>query len=245
MRYKIIIEYDGSYFSGWQWQKDRDSVQSVLSAAILELTKEQVVVEGAGRTDAGVHATGQCAHFDLKKPWIPFKLQSGLNFFLRNRGAAILSVDYADHDWHARFSAKSRKYKYIILNRFAEPIIDKDRVWHVRDRLNFDIMKSACKDFIGQHDFGSFRAASCQASSPIRTLSEFDMNIEDKRIVISIKAKSFLHNQVRIMVGTLKQIGDGSLAKDCIKNLLQNPNRCASGITAPPSGLYLVSVGYD
>lgn len=245
MKYKIIIEYDGSYFHGWQIQKNLKTVQSTLSGAIFELTKEHSLVEGAGRTDALVHATGQCGHFSLQKPWIPFKLQAGLNHFLMDKGISILSVDFAKDDFHARFDATSRTYRYIMLNRFAMPVIDKNRVWHVKERLDIDKMKKACKSFIGKHDFTSFRASSCQASSPIRTLSDFSITVDGRKIISVITAKSFLHNQVRIMIGTLKQIGDGTFKEDHIEYLLKNPNRVLGGITAPPTGLYLENVSYD
>lgn len=243
-RYKITVEYDGSRSYGWQRQRGVSTVQQTLEEAVFKLTHQTVLVEGAGRTDAGVHATGQVAHFDLEES-LPFcRLQGGLNYYLRDKGIGVIQIEEVDSYFHARFSAKSRAYRYIILNRRTPPILDRQKVWHVIPPLNVEAMQEAAQSFIGFHNFEAFRSAHCQASSAQRTLTSFYINREGEYIYAKIQAPSFLHNQVRIMVGTLKKIGEGLWPPNIIPTLLENQDRCQAGPTAPPFGLYLTQVTY-
>ncbi len=244
-RYKIRIEYNGSSFHGWQRQDNLRTVQGCIEEAIEKMTGQKVLVEGAGRTDTGVHATGQVGHFDLKQYLSPHRIQDGLNFYLRDLGVVIFQVDEVEPTFHARFSALSRTYHYHIINRRAPLAIEHFRAWHVIAHLNFEAMQLASKHLVGHHDFSAFRSSECQSNSPLKTLTQFDMHKNGDRLTAVIKARSFLHNQVRIMIGTLKMIGEGKWNEDGLLRILLNKDRTMAGPTAPPYGLYLVDVGYE
>ncbi|MBM3468130.1 MAG: tRNA pseudouridine(38-40) synthase TruA [Alphaproteobacteria bacterium] len=247
-RYKLTVEYDGSCFSGWQRQRNQISVQEALQQAVKTLFNEDVLVEGAGRTDTGVHALGQVAHMDLAAPLPPYRVRDGLNSHLRTRGVSILCVKNVPDDFHARFSAIGREYEYHIINRRAPVILEAHRAWHVIPDLDVEKMQRAARHFVGTYDFSSFRTAACQAASPIRTLDLFEIKSRDipfgKHIIAHIASRSFLHNQVRIMMGTLKLVGEGRLEPDAIPSILEARDRTASGPTAPSQGLYLKNISY-
>ena len=243
-RFKLLIEYDGTPFVGWQMQANAMSVQGRLEAAIAKLDEGRPGVRGAGRTDAGVHALGQVAHVDLAKDWPPDRLREALNAHLRPDPVVVISAEAVAGDFDARFSAQSRSYLYRILNRRAPPALDKHRVWLVPRRLDTDAMHAAAQTILGKHDFTTFRSAQCQSASPEKTLDTLSVSRRGDEIHIEAVARSFLHNQVRSMVGSLKQIGDGAWPIGRLRQALDARDRAACGIVAPPDGLYLVSVRY-
>jgi len=243
-RYKLTIEYDGTPFSGWQRQADRISVQQVLEEAIQRMSGEVVTTQAAGRTDAGVHGLGQVAHFDLGKPWDPFRIREALNFHLRPHPVAIIAAEAVDDTFEARFSATSRHYEYRILNRRAPAVIERNHVWHVPMQLDAEAMDQAASLILGKHDFTTFRSSECQANSPVRTLDAFAVRREIEHIVITASARSFLHHQVRSMVGSLKLVGEGKWAPADFRAALDARDRRRCGAMAPSDGLYLVRVGY-
>lgn len=248
MRYKITIEYDGTNILGWQRQLDGPSVQEYLEQALSYLSSDgqEIPVQGAGRTDAGVHALAQVAHFDLEREIADWKLRDALNFHLREQDApvVVLNVEIVDDSFNARFSAKGRGYIYRILNRRSPTVLEKERVWWVPVDLDIDKMKEGAKYLLGHHDFSSFRAAACQAKSPIKTLDKLEISQRGEEIIFEVEAKSFLHHQVRNMVGTLKLVGDGHLTPQDVKRILEAKDRKAAGPTAPACGLYLSKVWY-
>lgn len=249
MRYKITIEYDGTNILGWQRQIDGPSVQEYLENAVSLLqnnTKELVQIQGAGRTDAGVHALAQVAHFDLERNIECWKLRDAINFHLREQNApvVVLKVEKASQEFNARFSAQGRGYIYKILNRRAPSILEQNRVWWVPVELDVEKMRQGAKYLLGNHDFSSFRAAACQAKSPIKTLDKIDIFQQGEEIIFEVEARSFLHHQVRNIVGTLKMVGDGHLQPDDVKKILEAKDRKAAGPTAPACGLYLSKVWY-
>ena len=241
--YKLTIEYDGSNFVGWQQQKNGNSIQSAIQKAILELSGERVEVNGAGRTDAGVHAYGQVASFSIKKKIDTDVIRDGLNQHLRPQLISIQKAEQVDEDFHARFSAKKRWYKYKIINRRAPLTIDVNHAWCVFKKLDITKMKNESSFFIGQHDLNAFRSIYCQSKSSIKTIENIKIMQEDENIIIEIGARSFLHSQVRIMVGTLVDIAKGNINKS-IKEIINNKKREEAGQTAPPRGLYLLKVEY-
>lgn len=247
-RYKVVLEYEGNRFSGWQRQRKEASVQETLEKAIKEMFAQEVVVVGAGRTDAGVHALGQVAHFDLSQDVLPFRVSDGLNHFLRDSGVIVLHTENVQADFHARFSATGREYEYRIFNRRAPLVIEANQAWHVIPPLDIAKMQAAANHLIGRHDFTSFRSVHCQAPSPIRTLDKFDLihkpALAGDYIIAHVASRAFLHNQVRIMMGTLKLVGEGRLSVENIPELLQTRDRRLTGPTAPPQGLYLKSITY-
>ena len=243
-RYRLIIEYDGQPFVGWQRQDNGLGVQKVLEEAVLALSGEEVVIYGAGRTDAGVHALGQVAHVDLTQPLPTDTIRDGLNAHMRPHPVAILAVDEVADDFHARFSAVSRTYLYRIVNRRAPVTIKHGHVWWVPVPLDVGVMHDAAQVLIGHHDFTSFRSAFCQAKSPLKTLDRLDVETHDGEIHVHAHARSFLHNQVRIMVGTLRLIGEGKWTRDDLRKALVAQDRTVAGQTAVPEGLYLTHVGY-
>ena len=241
-RYKINVEYDGTNLIGWQENADGASVQSLLQDAIFRFCGENVVVYSAGRTDAGVHAISMTAHFDLEKETTPETIMRAMNFYLINEPVSVLSCEKVSDYFHARFSCTQRHYKYIVLNRGAPVVLQKNRVWWVPQKLDVEKMKYAAQKLIGKHDFTSFRAAQCQAKSPIKTLDSVTITQNDDEIIFEFSARSFLHHQVRNMVGTLVEIGMG---KDLdIDKIFDAKNRSAAGINAPASGLYFVRADY-
>ncbi len=244
-RFRLLIEYDGRAFVGWQRQKNGLSVQEVVETAIERLAGLPVRLHAAGRTDAGVHALGQVAHFDLERDWPPDTVRDAVNFHLRPHPAAILSVVRAAPGFHARISARQRSYLYRISNRRAPPALEIGRIWHVVRPLDADAMHGAAQRLVGCHDFTTFRASECQARSPVKTLDRLHVRREGDEIRIEAEARSFLHHQVRNMVGTLKLVGDGKWTADDVSQALARRDRAAGGPTAPADGLYFVAVAYE
>jgi tRNA pseudouridine38-40 synthase len=244
MRYRLTLEYDGAPFVGWQRQDNGASVQGALENAIEKLSGERVIVTGAGRTDAGVHALGQVAHFDLVKEFEPGKVRDALNYHLRPDPVSVLEAAVTDSEFHARFSAAGRHYLFRILNRRSPPALENGRVWHVSPRLDADAMHAAAQFLVGQHDFTTFRAAECQARSPVKTLDRLDVSRRGDEIHIEASARSFLHHQIRSFAGTLKLVGEGKWTPLAVKKALEARDRTACGPVSPPDGLYLVKVDY-
>lgn len=243
-RYKLIIEYDGTPFSGWQRQSGPSSVQQTLEEAIARFCGETVTTQVAGRTDSGVHALGQVAHFDLQKSWDPFRIGAALNYHLKPHPVAILSVEQVDESFEARFSAKARHYEYRILNRRARPALETNRVWHVVQPLDALAMHLAAQTALGTHDFTTFRATQCQAKSPVKTLDRLDVRREADHVVITAGARSFLHHQVRSLAGSLKLVGEGKWRPAEFEAALDAADRSRCGALAPSAGLYLTHVDY-
>jgi tRNA pseudouridine38-40 synthase len=245
-RYRLDIEYDGAPYAGWQRQADLPSVQQAIEDAIFRFSGERVTIRGAGRTDAGVHATGQVAHVDLVREWAADKLMGALNAHLKLAGdaVAVFAVREADAGFDARFSATARHYLYRILNRRAPPALDLGKAWHVPRALDAGAMHEAAQTLLGRHDFTTFRSVQCQANSPVRTLDRLDVARVGDVIEIRASARSFLHNQVRSMVGTLKRAGDGSWSAADVRAALDAADRSRCGQVAPPDGLFLTQVDY-
>jgi tRNA pseudouridine38-40 synthase len=243
-RYRILVEYDGTPFLGWQRQAQGASVQGALEAALFQFCGEEVSVRGAGRTDAGVHALGQVAHFDLTKTWEPFRVREAMNFYLKPAPVVVLDCAVADAAFDARYSASARHYRYRILSRRAPPALEQHRVWWVPVPLDHEPMAVAAQALLGRHDFTTFRAAQCQANSPMRTLDRLDVSRSGDEIVVEASARSFLHNQVRSMVGSLKLVGEGKWTAGDLKAALEACDRTACGPVAAACGLYLVRVDY-
>ena len=243
-RYKLTIEYDGTPFVGWQMQGVGASVQSVLTEALAGCCNHAVKVAGAGRTDAGVHALGQVAHVDLAKDWRADKLRDAMNAHLRPHPVAVLAAGKVADDFDARFSARKRHYLYRIVNRRADLALERTRAWRVPRRLDADAMHAAAKALNGKHDFTAFRSTECQAKSPVKTLDRLDVTRRGDEVRIETSARSFLHNQVRSMVGSLVLVGDGKWSAADLARVLAARDRAACGPVAPPEGLYLVSVDY-
>lgn len=243
-RYKIIIEYDGTNFAGWQKQKGAISVQQTIEDALAKLCQKEIIVHASGRTDAGVHALGQVAHFDLDKKIEDWQIRMALNHYLQDDAIAILSCEKTNDEFHSRFDAKIRHYQYQILNRRAKAVLTKNRAWHIPYELNLDSMKNASKYLIGKHDFTSFRDAECQAKSPIKTISNIKIEKTGENINITISAPSFLHHMVRNIVGTLVLAGGEKIKADDMKIILEAKDRSKSGPNAPAYGLYFYRVDY-
>jgi|SRR6185437_290945 tRNA pseudouridine38-40 synthase len=243
-RYKLIIEYDGTPFSGWQIQAGGLTVQGALTAAIEALSGEKTLVQGAGRTDAGVHARGQVGHVDLSKEWDADTVRDALNAHLRPHPVAILSAERAAGDFNARTSAIRRHYLYRIINRRADLTIDAGRAWRVPRPLDAAAMHAAAQRLIGKHDFTTFRSTECQAKSPEKTLQQLDVERDGDAVNVAASARSFLHSQVRSMVGSLVQVGLGAWSADDLGAALAARDRAACGPLAPPDGLYLMQVDY-
>ena len=247
-RYAFRIEYDGAPFSGWQRQSDRPSVQGAVEAALARLEPDLPSIAAAGRTDAGVHALGQVAHAEMVRDWDPFRLSEALNYHLKPAPVAITACARVAPDWHARFSAVSRRYLFRIVSRRAPLVHDRGQVWQLRHALDADTMAEATRHLIGRHDFTTFRSTMCQAKSPEKTLDRLDVETAalayGTEIRLHVEARSFLHNQVRSFAGTLERVGAGAWAPDDVARALKARDRAACGPVAPPQGLYLVSVGY-
>lgn len=243
-RYKITIEYDGTNYAGWQIQKNDPSIQEEIAKAGECFLGHSIEITGAGRTDAGVHALGQVAHFDSDKVFDTYKLCQAFNAYLRPQPIAVVDAEIVDDDFSARFSAIERSYVYKILNRRSRPALDENRVWWVGVPLDIEAMRDTAKIFLGRHDFSSFRAVACQAKSPIRTLDEFSITTDGELILCHLRARSFLHHQVRNLVGTLKMVGDGQWTKQRVIDALEAKDRKAGGPTAPACGLYFKQVKY-
>ena len=243
-RYKLLLEYDGTPFVGWQRQDNGRSVQAALEDAIAKFTGETVKTVTAGRTDSGVHALGQVVHADFKKDWPTDTVRDALNFHLKPDPIAVLEATVVSGDFSARFSAVERHSLYRILNRRALPAVERNRVWHVPYPLDAAAMHEAAQLLVGHHDFSTFRASLCQARSPEKTLDQLDIGRDGDEIRIVARARSFLHHQVRNMVGTLKLVGDGKWTRDDVAAALAARDRARGGPTAPAEGLYLVAVRY-
>ena len=243
-RYKLTIEYDGAPFSGWQIQADRVTVQGVLTAAVEALTGEKILAQGAGRTDAGVHARAQVAHVDLTKDWDTDTVRDALNAHLRPHPVAVLAAERVADDFNARTSAVKRHYLYRIINRRADLTLDLGRAWRVPRPLDAAAMDAAAQRLTGKHDFTTFRAAECQANSPVKTLDRLDVERAGEEVNVYASARSFLHHQVRSMVGSLVMVGIGAWSADDLTRALDARDRSACGQVAPPDGLYLMRVDY-
>jgi tRNA pseudouridine38-40 synthase len=243
-RYKLTVEYDGAPFCGWQVQADQISVQGVLTEAIEALSGQKTLVQGAGRTDAGVHARAQVAHVDLAKDWDTDTVRDALNAHLRPYPIAILSAERAADDFNARTSAVKRHYLYRIINRRADLTLEAGYAWRVPRPLDANAMHQAAQRLVGKHDFTTFRSTECQAKSPVKTLDVLAVERNGEEINVSAKARSFLHNQVRSMVGSLVVVGEGKWSADDLGKALNARDRAACGQVAPPDGLYLMKVDY-
>ncbi|GIL40018.1 tRNA pseudouridine(38-40) synthase TruA [Roseiterribacter gracilis] len=245
MRWKLTLEYDGTPFVGWQRQEPGLlSIQQALEDAITAFSGETAAVTTAGRTDAGVHAEGQVVHVDLTRDWSVKTVRDAINAHLRPLPVAVLHAEPVSDEFNARFSAKLRAYRYTILNRRAPPTLEANRIWHVVPKMDIEPMREGAAHLLGHHDFSSFRAADCQAKSPMRTLDKLEITRDGDRIIFIAEARSFLHHQVRNMVGTLSMVGKGRWTPDDVKQALEACDRAAAGPTAPPEGLVLTRVGY-
>ena len=243
-RYKIKIEYEGTPFVGWQFQKNGQSIQEVLQKAIFKFSKEKVTVIGAGRTDSGVHALGQTAHFDLKKKISKKKILPAINQNIENNSVTVLKVNKANKKFHARHDAKKRTYRYLIVNRQSPLALQKNKAWHIRKKLDLLSIKKGAKFLLGTHDFSTFRASACGAKSPIRTMEKILIKKNKDKITLQFTSRSFLQQQVRSMVGCLKYLGETKWnLNDFIKSF-KSKNRLKCAPPAPACGLYLVKVEY-
>jgi tRNA pseudouridine38-40 synthase len=243
-RYKLIVEYDGAPFCGWQTQADQLTVQGVLTTALEALSGEKTLVQGAGRTDAGVHARGQVAHVDFAKDWDTDTVRDGLNAHLRPHPVAVLSAERVGDDFNARMSAVKRHYLYRIVNRRPDLTFDLKYAWRVARPLDAAAMHDAAQRLVGNHDFTTFRSTECQANSPVKTLDQLDVVRDGLDVLVHTSARSFLHNQVRSMVGSLVMVGAGNWSADDLSQALAARDRTACGQVAPPDGLYLMKVDY-
>jgi len=249
-RYRFLVEYNGAPYFGWQRQESHPSVQGALEDALKRLGETNPLVQGSGRTDAGVHAWGQVAHADLERPWKPFRIMEALNAQLREAGdlIAVLDCTVVDDAFHARFSAIQRRYVYRIVCRRAPLTLDRGLAWNVKGMLDTNAMNQAATLLLGEHDFTTFRSTECQAKSPVKTLDTLDVSTRDLPggpvVEISTTARSYLHNQVRSLAGSLKHVGEGKWGADDLKQALEAKDRRACGTVAPAHGLYLVSVAY-
>ena len=244
-RYHIHIEYAGSSFRGWQIQKKGKTVQGLIQEKISRLINEKVTLLGSGRTDSGVHAIEQSAHFDCRHE-IKEKNRflKSINYFLNKEDVAILKIKKTNNNFHARYSAKMRIYKYIIINRLSKPILDKNRGWHIIKELDLEIMKKGAKKLIGTKDFSAFRASSCRAKSPIKTIKSVKIKSNEERIEIEFRSQSFLQQQVRSMVGCLKYLGEKKWTIQKFEKILNSKKRSLCAPPAPPEGLYLMRIIY-
>ena len=244
-RFKLTIEYDGGSFVGWQHQENGFSVQEAIETAITEFSGETPRLHCAGRTDAGVHALGQVAHVDMEKKLTPHRVESAINACLRPHPISILKVEEVDTEFSARFNATQRHYEYRIINRRAPLTLERGKAWWVPQKLDAQAMHDAAQVFVGEHDFTTFRNIRCQAKSPIKTLDKISVSRYGESIIAEVSARSFLHNQVRSMVGTLMRVGEGKWSKTDVKTALEAKDRTKVGLNAPSEGLYLKAVSYD
>ncbi len=243
-RYRIKIEYEGTPFVGWQFQKNGQSVQEVLQKAIFNFSKEKVIVTGAGRTDSGVHALAQVAHFDLKKKIKRKNILPAINQNIGNKPVTVLKINRTNNKFHARFDAKKRTYQYIIINRQSPLALQKNKAWHIRKNLDLKVMKKGAKLLLGTHDFSTFRASSCGAKSPIKTMENISIKKNKEKITLQFTSKSFLQQQVRSMVGCIKYLGEGKWNIDIFKQSFKSQNRTRCAPPAPACGLYLAKIKY-
>ena len=243
-RWRITVEYDGGPFMGWQRQGHGPSVQQTLEEALQLMTGEQATFTAAGRTDAGVHALAMSTHIDVARALTPHRLREGLNALVRPHPVSVLAVEPVAGDWHARFSCIGRRYLYRILNRRAPPALDGGRVWHIPADLDVEAMSEGAAQLVGRHDFTTFRSAQCQSDSPVKTLDTLDVSRVGEEIHIAAAARSFLHHQVRSMVGCLAMVGRGQWRPQDMRKALEARDRAALGFNAPPHGLYFVEAIY-
>jgi tRNA pseudouridine38-40 synthase len=244
MRFKIVVEFDGRPFMGWQRQPHGPSVQAVIEDAAQTICQEQITVHAAGRTDAGVHGLGMVAHLDVIREITPFRLMEGLNACVRPNPVAILSCEPVPDGFHARFSCLARHYEYRIVNRRAPLTLDASKAWRIKTALDAEAMHAAAQGLVGRHDFTTFRSVHCQSASPVKTLDRLDVARTGDRISIFASARSFLHHQVRSMVGCLAMVGEGKWSAEDLKIALDARDRRALGFNAPPDGLYFVKADY-
>ena len=244
-RYQVLIEYVGTNFIGWQIQPKGVSIQKLIQIKISKLLKQKINLIGSGRTDAGVHAIGQSAHFDCKKKIENLdKFLKSLNYFLNNQLISIIKIKKRNLNFHARFSAKQRIYRYVIFNRVSKPSIEKDRVWHIRKKLDLKLMKRGAKKLLGVHDFSTFRSSNCSAKSPIKTITSIKIKVIKNKIEIIFKSKSFLQQQIRSMVGCLKYLGETKWDLKKFEKIFKSKKRILCAPPAPAHGLFLEKVIY-
>lgn len=243
-RYRLRVEYDGSGYNGFQAQTDQPTVQGAIETAVRAFSGQSVRIAAAGRTDTGVHATGQVVHVDLDKDWPAATVMNALNAHLVREAVSVLDCAVAEGDWHARFSATGRRYLYRILNRPGRPALDRGRVWHVKRTLDVEAMNAAAQVLVGQHDFTTFRDMACQSASPVKTLDVARVERSGEEVRLVFEARSFLHRQVRSMTGTLVEVGLGRWSPDDVRTALEARDRAACGPVAPSDGLYLTGVDY-
>lgn len=243
-RYKLTIEYDGTPFHGWQAQDGLLTAEGVLSHALEQFANHPVTLGCAGRTDAGVHALGQVVHVDIEKPRKAFSIVRGVNIYTLPHPVVLLHAEEVADDFHARFHAKQRHYTYRIKRRGARGALDELRAWHIYKPMDVDAMREGAAHFIGDHDFTSFRSAECTAKSPLKTIQRCDIEEHGEELLVHVSAKSFMHNQVRIMVGSLVQVATGRFAPEKIAQMLAARDRREAGVTAPAHGLYFMGVDY-
>lgn len=244
-RYRLTIEYDGRPYNGFQAQASQPSVQGALEAAVKAFSGQDIRIAAAGRTDTGVHATGQVVHVDLERDWPAETVMNALNAYLTREAVSVLDASVAPEGWHARFSANERRYLYRILNRRAPPALDKGKVWHMKKAIDADAMHAAAQALVGLHDFTTFRDMACQSKSPLKTLDVARVSRVGDEVHLVFEARSFLHRQVRSMTGTLVEVGVGRWTADDVRAALEAKDRKACGPVAPSDGLYLTGVGYD
>ena len=244
-RYQLLIEYEGTTFRGWQIQKKGKTIQGLIQEKISKILKEKIILSGSGRTDTGVHALEQSAHFECKKRISNYdKFLKSMNYFLNKDLVTILKIKKKNQNFHSRFSAKMRIYKYIIINRLSKPVLDKNRGWHIMNELDLRIMKKAAKQLVGTNDFSTFRASSCRAKSPIKTMKSVKIKSKNDKIEIEFQSQSFLQKQVRSMVGCLKYVGEKKWTLKKFMSVMNSKKRILCAPPAPPEGLYLARVIY-
>lgn len=243
-RYKLTIEYNGTGLSGWQRQPDVPSTQQIVEEAIMQLTDQPAEIFASGRTDKGVHARGQVVHVDIHKDYDAYSFMCAVNHYLRDKPAAIVKSEIAADDFHARFDATRRHYRYHILNRKTQPVLDIERAWHVFEKLDISLMQEGAFHLLGTHNFESFRGKDCQANNAVRTIDSIHIWQDGDMVYLDIAAKSFLHNMVRIITGTLKMVGTGKWAPGDVASIITAEDRTKAGPTAPPYGLYFMEVEY-
>ena len=245
VRYQVLVEYVGTNFRGWQIQRKGSTIQGLIQQNLSKLLKEKIILNGSGRTDAGVHAYAQSAHFDCKTKISDLtKFLKSINHFLNNKGIAIIQIKKRNEKFHSRFSAKQRIYRYIIFNQISAPVIEKGRGWHVRKVLDLDLMKKGAKKLLGTHDYSTFRSSSCHAKSPIRTIKSIKIRSLKNKIEIEFKSQSFLQKQVRSMVGCLKYLGEKKWNLKTFEKVLKSKKRELCAPPAPPEGLFLTRIIY-
>ena len=245
VRYQLLIEYVGTNFRGWQIQKKGSTIQGLIQKKLSKLLKEKIILNGSGRTDTGVHAIEQSAHFDCKNKIVDLtKFLKSINHFLNEKGIAIIKIKKRNNEFHSRFSAKQRIYKYIIFNQLSAPVIEKQRGWHVRKPLDLDLIKEGAKKLVGTNDYSTFRSSSCHAKSPIKTIKSIKIRSSKNKIEIEFKSQSFLQQQVRSMVGCLKYLGEKKWSLKKFETVMKSRKRVLCAPPAPPEGLFLSRIIY-